>query len=444
MLGHAWMTPQQREKIIDNALQIIANTGILFQDKKALSLLADFGGKIDRRDGRVRIPVAKTSPLLHDHRPPWLSHQPAAQIEMAAGVATHIWNFEETKKERATVDHGSQIVALIDHLPYIHVASCGVRPSGMDILQAELWAAETVLTFTRKPFRVESTSPAIVQAILQMASAVDDLSNSTRVRGHVVVDEALTFRSNQLESLRAYSQYRQPVHFTPCAYANSLGMANILSLQIAEWLALVYYLVCAENASPLVWETNTGVVAADSSRQQDRLAGCVSLAWLAEMAAFYAWPLCYALSAEKSKWNFSKGWHLAVSRILPWLGGVDKVCQAGVVDDGFSVAQLVLENEVANYLQQIYNGNSFDSFSLPDIARYVAGQTEKTRPAVWKSEIFRYDATELWRHSKLESVRAAKDYISQLWWQTEAHAFLPEDQRQTLCEIKQRAMPSHQ
>ncbi len=440
------LTPSQREKIMDTGMELLANTGILFQDKKALSLLADFGGKIDRRDGRVRIPSAKILPLLGQHRPAWLHCQPHHFVEVAAGTAQHIWNFEENKKEKATVEHGSQIVALINHLPNIRVASCGARPADMDLADSDLWAAEQLLTYTRKPFRVETLSPHAAHHILQMAvlvaGSLNELQKTPLIHGCVTLEDALTYHAQDAELLRLYSQHRQPIHWTPYAYPLSCGVANVLSLQLAEWFATVYYLVCIENTAPVIWEMPVYAATGESSPQNQDIAHWLIQMSLAELAVAYEWPLSCALSTTKGKWGFNKGWQLGINRILPWHTGVLHAYRAGVVEDGFSVAQLVLENEVANYLEQVYNKPILAPFSLPEIAKYSSGYTGKALSSLWKSEIFRYDTSDLWRRSKSETVRVAKDYISQLWWQTEAEAVLSEQQRKAISEIKERAKTS--
>ena len=437
---------KQGEEIFRRSLQILEKRGCTFEDGKALSLLADCGCRIERQGSRVLIPTARMVAAL-EKRAAGGGLSSGNTTNIAAGVATQLWNIRGTKLQKAGWDECGKIVALMERLPYITSVSYGVRPEGLTAQQVEIAGCEIVLKYSHKPFQVQTTSPALAQDILDMATVAAgskaDLATSARCHGCIQLSKPCYFHLKELQLLQLYAEYRQPIHLISYAYPLSMSPADLLTMQLMEWLAVLYYLCCLDAALPVYWEFPNYVKQSAAQSAANHYVKLLLLqSAVLQLGHTCRVPISFPAFPATGTWDFASGWYAGLCRIFGMTRGLAEIGYAGVVGNGFSISQLILENEIAGYLscidsqtrQTIADWKTIASILQGDRSATTANALEKS--SMWKSELFRNDVLELWRNRKADTDHFIDEHIANRWQTAAPNLLLNQNQCDSLQKIQ--------
>lgn len=433
------LSPEERQNILHDALEILAQEGCSYHETEALALLAESGCEVDKEQARVRIPSAKLLSVLEQWNKTGCRSL-YSHVYVAPGLTQYLWDMKEEKSYEAGIEDCRRLIGFMEKLPYIHMISCGIEPKDVPSSIRESGMAALMLEYSHKPFRISSPSHATVRDILEMAVAVagspEQLHQRPRCHGIIKTGQQFNYSENDIKLLQLYSHYRQPIHLVASAYSMSMPKPYILSLQLAEWLAGMYYLSCLKSLSPLILEIPSFVVG-DATPHPDAV--LLELATV-QLAHSVHLPVGLPLHSLFSLRDFRSGWYAGIDRIFPWILDVEIRTMAGVVGQGFSIVQLFLENEIGRYLDHIKEGIALSGSSWQKIAAVgVGGSYQKSsEAALWKSEIFRYDRMELWRNYKMGMSEYTREHVERLWLETQPTSLLNDTQRQILKQIGQK------
>jgi len=428
------------DTIHNASLDILEKVGMKVPNETCLRLFADAGADVDYKTQVVKAPSSlivecvKKIPKRYEVRP--YDRKKAMTVndgKLKGGMTVQYFINDYFKKERreGTTDDVLRAIAVgdSDDMDHISHVTDFVYPCDEPLPVRDIYGWKLGWTYAKKPiFAVYMFSINSVRYILEMAKVV--AGGEEELRQRKIIDynlestSPLSFSSHALEICLEFSRYNLPLSNSPMVMAGASGpvtLAGSLALCNAEVLmaaALIYLMnpniPYGYAGIPYIMDMRTTLCSFGAPEQV-----LFSLARI-QLARYYGFAAKAEVGAndpvledidpgDSSLPDFQGGFEKGVRSAMALAAGAESVGGFGMVgaDQGVSLDQLVIDNEMMSYMTRVRKGFEINEETLAlDLIKEIgiggsflgARHTLRhLRQEHWFPKIFNRDRWETWR-----------------------------------------------
>ena len=372
------------ERIHNGALQVLAQTGIVIHDKNVLSLLDRAGCRVNREDGRARIPGQLIEDALTRAPSVVTLYNRQGEQAMALGTgplhartssgATGIFDLESGQRREPTRQDAANAVRVADALPHVQgVSTMAVQPADVPATIVDVHTVRIALANTVKPLGYVCLNEGLIESVLAMVTVVAGGEEALRQRPIITAlaesTSPLQLVSSQLAVLRAFALRGLPLtlHAHPMAgFTAPVTLAGELVITHAEILALVTIAQLIQPGTPVAYGMSSSV---PDMRSGLNLAGAVEIGLLgsavAQLARRCGLPCLMSSGSDAHGSGAQATMERLMTLLLPGLAGIDLINLATLETKmTFSLEQLVIDDEMLSAVKRYLRGITVDDETL--------------------------------------------------------------------------------
>ena len=397
------VSPEAVERLHGASLHILARVGVEVRHEEARRLLGGVGAEVHDDSPMVHLPEAVVEHALavagkghtlcgraRERTAPFGGG--AANFLSTAGQAHWVDMIAGTRRP-ATLADAQTGIRLGDALPHIGIVGAMATPSDLPVASREVRLVAELLQGTTKPIACWVTSGPAAQYVVRLLEAVtggaDELRRYPPMEGFYEAVSPLRLASAGMDALFELTRAGLPIGLGPMAMACATAPATLAGTVAQENAEILASLVLVQATRPGTCVTYWGIphvmdpatgLCSFGSPEQGLMA-----AVMAQLARRYGLPcgLNVAL-ADSCTADAQAGVEKATGLMLGLLAGADVFGHQGIAgaDQGASLDQLVVDDELAGMARRIHRGLAVDeeAIALEVIERVGPGGHYLTDP----------------------------------------------------------------
>ncbi|NOY46420.1 MAG: trimethylamine methyltransferase [Deltaproteobacteria bacterium] len=399
-------TPEELQRLHDASMELLATTGVAFNEPEALEIFKKHGKSVDGKvvrlteaDVRAALETAPGRFVIHARNP---EHDVAVggdDFVLAPGYGAPFVATAEGVQREATLEDYDRFCKLIQTSPYLDMNGfMMVEPSDVPSDTAHLDMLFSSIVLCDKAFMGAPVSRQGARDTLEMAGRIwggtEAIRNKPVTISLINSLSPLQFSEEMAASLIELARYGQPCVVAALIMAGSSGpvtLAGVLALQNAEILAGI---TLAQLVNP-----GTPVVYGSTSSAMDMRSGGLSIgapeypmfvSAAAQMARFYGLP-CRSGGAltDSHVPDAQAGMESALSLLTTVRNGVNFVLHsAGILGSyiAMSFEKFLLDEELCGMVRKIASPVTVtdETIDLPTIQQVGIGGQYLTQPKTFK------------------------------------------------------------
>ena len=465
------LTPEDRVRIHEATLEVLAEVGCRFPSERSLDVLEQNGCLVDRATEMVRFPRAVVEEAVGraPHEYVLAARDPEADLRIDGrhcylsndGSGLSVWDHVRGEKRPSTKADAATSARFVDAIPELSyywgpvVTSTDVPPASK-----ALHDAEAVFNNTTKHFQTVTTQRELpMRYLVEMAAVVAGGTDELRARPIVssmqCAVDPLGHDGANLEANLVAAEYGLPCGVMPMPMAAGTSpatMAGTLVVHNAEALSGIVLLQlaspgvpCFVSAAPSVIDLMTGGYTGGAPEDYILATACC------ELAHFYGLPIAMGTMATGAK---EPDWQAAVddslSTFASVMGHADMMNGAGLLNGSkiLSYPHMVMETEIYRIVKRMAGGIVVDEDTLAlDVIKTV-GQggtylvekhTRDHMRELWRPKVWDREPYESWLQGGKRGALEKATEIADEVLATHEPEPLPEDVQAELRRIVQRA-----
>jgi len=369
-----WLSDAEKSRIVDQAMELLADVGMRFKGSVLLPELAARGASVDETTGVAHLPRELVE---------WALAQCPRSILMAglseaddvlldegepfhfspSGCVAKTLDFRTGERRASTLQDVRECTALLDELPNLDIMWTQVSASDVPLEQRELTEYFTLLTETRKhvtfvdcPTEVD----AVVRLCETLAGDLDRFRARPRISTVCTAASPLQVDGGLLDVHAALARIGVPIEvysMTIAGATSPVTLAGTVVQGLAEFLGIATALQVAAPGARLIFCFGSGVL--DMLRTTFALGSLESglmAAMATEVGHHIGVPvLCPGLSTDAKHAGIQAGYEKAMKAATVCAAGPDIVTGWGLIDshNTMSLPQSVIDNEMAGMLRRL-------------------------------------------------------------------------------------------
>jgi len=440
------LSERQLERLHESSLHILWHTGVLIPHEQVRRRFAAAGARVDDGQGIVRIPASVVQQCLQSAGKQFTLYGRDLQRQARFGVGERNYNSiagealwlddTGTRRRYACLDDVATATRLGDALPGITLVGAMADPQEIPPACRCVQVAACQLRHTTKPIHFWFHDRAAARYVVELMVAVrgDEASAARHALAYPFLEpiSPLKFPYHGIDLLFETARLRLPVPVGPMAQVGATApgtLAGTLAQENAEILAgiCIAQLVC-----PGVAVCYGGIPHAFDMRTTQMIFAGPEQALMAvamtQLGKHYGLPVYINVGLTDSKLpDGQAGLEAGITLVCGALAGADIFGHLGIcgVDQGSSLAMLLLQHEIAAYVERFLAGFAVDAehLGLETIARVARAGTfldqEHTvrhfRRELWFPDLLDRQYWQQWREQGATSLHqrcaAAKDRL---------------------------------
>jgi trimethylamine--corrinoid protein Co-methyltransferase len=365
-------------QFIHNAsLGILRDTGVMVHHEEALGLLGQAGAKIETSSKIARLPEelvidsigqAGKKYVLYGRDPERIARFGYGDFVHMSSPGQYIFVDSQTNKRRAaTAQDAREAIRLGDALENINIVGSMAQPEEIPESWRSVFLTGELVKGTSKPSRSWVYRGQAADYVLEIYRAVAGGEAALRERPMIETFmepiSPLQLPKDGLDIVKKFVQAGQPVSIGPMAMTSGTApatLAGTLAQENAEILAgVVVTQLFSPGAAityggiPHIMDPRTAICSFGSPEQ-----GLMGVA-MVQIARFYGFPVYINVGLTDAKVpDAQAGIEKGTSLLLGALAGADMFGHCGIcgTDHGASLSWLVVDNELADYVNRIVRG----------------------------------------------------------------------------------------
>jgi len=363
------------------SLRVLSEVGVLIPDEEIVALLCAHGG--EKKNGRVLLPAALVEKSIAQAGKSFrlYGRDGKRSVTFAPGTVVFCSSpgqfalFDGEKQREPGREDFLQAIHLAHHLPHIDVVGGLFLPAEYPPQRREVYMARELFARTDKPvflwFSQRENFASVFAMSAVCAGSEEAARDEPRLFAFLEPISPLRFPQEGLAILKEAVALGLPVMIGPMVQAGSTGpvtLAGALAQENAEILSGVVIAELLRPGTPICYggiphviDPKTGMISFGSPEQ-----GLLSLA-MVELGASYGFPVYVnAGLTDSCAFDPQNGWEKGVTLILGMLAGATTFGHMGIVgsDQGGSLWQLILDNELIGFCKRVARGFSIDEETL--------------------------------------------------------------------------------
>lgn len=366
------------ERIHQNALRVLAQTGLVIHDREAARLLEGAGAAVQPQNGhpRVTIPGEVIEDAISKAPSVVTLYNRMGEEAMVLGGgrlhvrtssgATAILDESSGAPREATSRDAANAIRLTDALPNVDgVSTLAVQPTDVPADTVDVYAVRLALKNTIKPLGYVCLNESLVEPVVAMAAAA--VGGKERLRERPVITalaestSPLRLVASQVGVLKRFASHGLPLtlHAHPMAGLTSpVTLAGELVVTHAEVLALIAIAQLVRPGTPVVYGVSSSV---PDMRTAANLSGAVEVGLLgaagAQLARRCGVPSIMSSGTDALRPGAQSVMERLMTLLPPALAGVDLVNLSTLETKmSFSLDQLVVDDVLTGMVQRCLRG----------------------------------------------------------------------------------------
>lgn len=371
------ISDQEIEAIHEATLRVLSEVGIVLDHPQIREQLADAGASFN--GDRVQLPPDLVEKSIEISTKKFKTRGRDGKIITLGdgslhwhnlGGARDVYDPVSGKLRRATLQDLRDSTRLLDALDQATTITPFFTPIDVPGELMSLAMYRYALPHTTKPLQGPGVQTGEeVKFAVDMAEVIGPVDEVLTMSVSPV--SPLTFPADLVESMVQIARYGIPFGPLPCPTAGTtapMSLAGALTQQNAEVLASVVIAQLIKPGLPIIY---CGRLAMMEPRTGGSVWGGVELgmasAATVQIGHRYDLPVnVYGLSTNSHTLEIQSGYERALNSILPALAGADELSGIGEMAAGVtgSLAQMVVDNDIAASVRRIINGFKVNDDSL--------------------------------------------------------------------------------
>jgi trimethylamine--corrinoid protein Co-methyltransferase len=372
-------------RVLDEAFQLLKETGVKVLLPEARTLLTDAGATVDDAKDVVYIPEGMARNALETVPHEFYLHNRAGErIVHYGGDSVHFdpGSSGVNMLDPETLDHYSaqtadliRIVKVAESLPQYDAQSTAVVCNEIPKDIGDLYRLYLVLLFSVKPIVTGAFSTRTTQAMIDMlaifADGRDGLAEKPQAVFDVCPSPPLNWTAFGAQNLIDLARARVPAQIVSMPLAGAAGPVTLLGSVVqhaAECISGMTIHQLAQPGAPVVWG---GAPAIMDMRQGTTPMGAIETAMIdaayAQVGKSLGFPTHTYLGASDAKLiDAQAGMESGMSAMIGALAGINMISGAGMLDflAAQSVEKLVVDAEAIAMVQRLLQGVSLHTETL--------------------------------------------------------------------------------
>jgi trimethylamine--corrinoid protein Co-methyltransferase len=435
-----WIDKGEVEKIHKNALELIEDAGFKLDNGDLIERLKPCGVRADMADKTVKIPVEVSEYFLEKIPKKMTFFAVDPRYDLIVGkkrlyrpISGTIKIIENEDVRSTTTEDMQNISKIVQKLDFMHFNATAVIPFDVPDGMRAIAGARACFENCSKHVLVDALNRQDFEIILEMAFSVaggeEEFKRRPFIQVHFPAISPLVWDENACETVKIAARYNIPMRIasSPMSGANSpIKLAGTLQLMHTEIVAgavvtqmlqegcPIYY-----GAAPTIFDMRYGTMSWGAAEHAKMAAASVGLA---HHCSLFATSTGFATDSKIP--DQQAGIEKSMNLILAALSGVDVLAGAGLFEGelSYDIAQLVIDNELARYVENVMRGVDMDkdNTSVDLIKRVGIGghylDTEQTlrffKTEHEESVLFDRRSRGVWRETSEKSVYAKAKKIA--------------------------------
>lgn len=371
------LSSEDIQNIHRTSIRILDQVGVRIYHEEILKLLMEAKAHVDFEKREVRLPETLIMESIRKAGKSYIlygrDHNKMARFGYGDSIfissgSQYAW-IDPIKRKRfiPTLEDARKAIIVGDALENIDIVGAFASPAEIPAKLRDVYLYVELIKNTTKPCYMwihnKMSAKYVLEIFKVLAGGERELKECPMVMAVVEPAATLEFGKNALDVIVEFSKLGLPVGFGPLPIAGATGpatLAGIIALTNAEMLAgIVITQLLSPGIPVLYWgiphimDMPTGNVASGSP-EQGLMAASVT-----KMAKSYGFPVGVDVGLTDSILPDSQaGLEKGMSLLLGALAGADMYGHQGILgkDQGGSLAQLVIDNEMAGYLKRVKRG----------------------------------------------------------------------------------------
>jgi len=373
------------EKIIEEAYQILENTGIFVENTEALSLLSGAGMRIDDAHQRVFLTPELVKDCLATTPKMIKLYDRSGEVEFLVGedevhfdpgsAATAMLDNTSQVQRDATTEDLVKFVRLTDSLENLHFQSTGLISGDIAGIISDSYRLYVGLQYCSKPivtgtFRVEGFKP-MYDMLVAIRGSEDALAAKPLAIFDACPSPPLKWSNLTTQSLIDCARAGIPSELISMGMTGATSpvtLAGTLVQHVAENLCGLVICQLAKKGSPVIFG---GSPSSFDMRKGTTPMGAVETMMIdsayAQIAKYLNLPTHAYMGLSDAKINDSQaGLETGIGAILAALSGINVISGPGMLnfESCQSLEKLVIDNEICNMAYRLIRGISLRELPL--------------------------------------------------------------------------------
>lgn len=441
MLTCKIISSKEISDIHDVSLNILGKIGIRVNHSEIFDILGDAGAVVDKKTKIVKFPEnmvtesiqkAGKKHTLYGRNPRNVAKFGYEDQLFLSSGGQYLWIDETTGKRRpGTLEDVKAAILLGDALKEINIVGAFILPAEIPSKVRDIHQYAELIKYTGKPcfawINNGKSAKYIIEMLKVVAGGEVQLRNKPITSAFIEPISPLQLGEEGLEILVEFARAGLPVGFGPMAMTMATApatLAGTIAQENAEILAGITISQLLSPGLPVtywgiphIFDPATGNISFGSPEQ-----GIMAVA-LTQIAKSYGFPVGVNVGLTDSKLlDVQNGLERGMTLLLGALAGADIFGHMGIVgaDQGASLAELVINNEMIGYLKRIMKGFevnkealAFEVIERVGIGGHFLGDEHTLRhfkEELWFPSLFDRNNWELWKGKEGNSIleRATK------------------------------------
>jgi len=397
------LTQEEILQVHEASLRVLEKTGFQAPHAEVLKRCERMGAQVDRDTGVVRVPRSVMEMLLAGIR----EEEGADSVRaletrrLSGGISTQVFMVDYQTRERryGTTDDVMKGIALTQGLQNIPGCNAVTIPSDVHPNLTDIVSHQLIYKYSEKPGGTYILTPKSARWIMEMGRAI---GRSTWYGLETV--SPLRFRKESLDMAMVFADSEMGYWIGPMTMAGAtcpITLAGTLTMENSEILASIF-LVKALNGGRVSYGSPSHVMdmrtmLCSFGAPEQALLGLA----VGQMGAFYGLQVSSNSGLTDALFpDFQGGTEKALNAAFSLLGGTTGIGCQGIVgaDMGFSMEQLVLDNEWIDSYNRIMDGFEVNTETIAEElihelgigANFIAEEHTEAhlRDSLWQTRLF--------------------------------------------------------
>lgn len=380
-LEKLFFTEDDAQFVHEQSLKVLAETGCVFDDEKALDIFKKHGAKVDGHTvyftkELVDKALSTVVDSLELYRPDGTVYQMGKGSRTMCTAGSPPYILEDGKFRFAVIDDYVRICKLVQTsncLDMTHLNLCDTYDIDRNERAYHMMAA--LLRYTTLPISVtslmtakEDTGMVATRLIDMVSQFIGKTNNEPVLIGCVSPISPLAYIKEALDALYVYCERNQPIQLAACSLPVLTSQASLMGTIVqnnAELLAAIVLIQLIKPGLPIFYgntstSTNLRKVSMALGNSETAL---ISLA-TAKMAKFYHMPFRTSGALNDAiDIDFQAGVESTLNLMCGVLSDVDLIYFAAGMLSGFNVTSLekyVVDEQLIKMVKRLYDGVAID------------------------------------------------------------------------------------
>ena len=422
--------------IHDASVRVLSEVGVKVYHDEAVRLLADAGAEVDKNNHTAKIGEALLMESIEKAGKSYILYGRDGSRTARFGYGDLVtlqspgqpaWiDLVKGERRAATSEDARQAIVLGDALEHVDIVGTMCQPVDVPTPITDIWQTAEMVKGSTKPTRCWMANGRTAHYVMEIYKAVAGGEEALRKRpmAEPFIEPISPLREipeTGMGILLECTRLGQPVAFGAMVQTGVTGpvtLAGALAQENAENLAAIVITQLIRPGTPVQYggishtvDMRTASIVFGASEQ-----GLISMAMI-QIARHYGFPVYVNTCLTDSNMDdVQTGFEKGVNMMLAALTGADLVAHIGIVgtDQGGSLPQLVMDNEMVAYVKRTLRGINIDDDTLAlDVITEAGHETELLghphtlrhfRDELWIPTVFDRRPWEPWKQAGGKSV----------------------------------------